>query len=204
MKLVILFFLLGLSLSSVGAEDTDGDSIEDAVDICIMKSNVAQADADEDGYGNICDPDFNNNGIVDSSDAAIIFAAFGKLAGVDPDFDPVTDLNSNGVIDSNDVSILFATFGQPPGPSGIRRAVLFWTPPDQNENGTPLTDLTGYEILYGAACGTYPTLITVQDNTISTYIVDGLGPGTYCFVVKAFNSEGIRSEPSNTAEKVIL
>ncbi|MEZ5565447.1 MAG: thrombospondin type 3 repeat-containing protein [Gammaproteobacteria bacterium] len=52
------------SMSS--APDVDSDGIPDLCDSCISIANPRQEDSDGDGYGNACDPDFNNNGIVDS------------------------------------------------------------------------------------------------------------------------------------------
>ncbi len=96
------------------APDTDGDVLPDELDNCTLVANPTQLDANGDGYGNICDPDFNNNGIVDSQDGALLKAAFGS--GAFPD----RDLNGNGIVDSNDGARLKARFGQAPGPSGLR------------------------------------------------------------------------------------
>jgi subtilisin family serine protease len=102
--------------------DTDGDGVEDDLDNCVAVPNGplapdfggnSQLDTDGDNYGNICDPDFNNNGIVDSQDGSILKASFGSTSS------PNQDLNGNGVVDSNDGSRLKSLFGQPPGPSGL-------------------------------------------------------------------------------------
>lgn len=95
------------------APDTDGDGVLDPLDNCRLVANANQRDTDADGYGNICDPDFNNNGVVDSQDGAMLKAAFGSAAF------PDRDLNGNGIVDSQDGAILKARFGQPPGPSGL-------------------------------------------------------------------------------------
>ncbi|MEZ5565193.1 MAG: hypothetical protein R3F24_06580 [Gammaproteobacteria bacterium] len=99
------------SLSS--AVDTDGDGIADPADNCTLVANANQRDTNGDGYGNICDADFNGNGIVDSQDGALLKSRFGS--GTFPD----QDLNGNGLVDSQDGAILKARFGQPPGPSGL-------------------------------------------------------------------------------------
>jgi hypothetical protein len=67
----------------------------------------------------MCDADFNNNGVVDSNDASVLFATFGDQLGVDPGYDSDVDLNGNNIIDSNDAARLFGTFGQQPGPSAL-------------------------------------------------------------------------------------
>ncbi len=92
--------------------DADNDGVLDNVDNCLGITNADQRDTNGDGYGNICDADFNNNGIVDSQDGALLKAAFGSSAF------PDRDLNGNGLVDSNDGARLKARFGLAPGPSG--------------------------------------------------------------------------------------
>lgn len=45
------------------AHDTDGDGISDSNDNCPNIYNPNQADDDNDGIGNTCDPDWNNNNV---------------------------------------------------------------------------------------------------------------------------------------------
>src|SRR6185369_14902252 len=51
-----------------GAPDTDGDGISDDSDNCPGVANADQADADNDGLGDVCDPDDDNDGVSDTSD----------------------------------------------------------------------------------------------------------------------------------------
>ncbi len=72
------------------------------------------------------------------------------------------------------------------GGTGV--ATLSWTPPTQNTDGSPLTDLTGYKIYYGTTSGTYTKTIPVGVN-LTTYIVENLSNATtYYFVITAVNS----------------
>jgi hypothetical protein len=50
--------LLVLSRSEPGI-DSDGDGVIDEIDNCPEIENADQADADDDGIGNVCDPDFD-------------------------------------------------------------------------------------------------------------------------------------------------
>ena len=102
--------------------DTDADGAHDGQDNCSAAPNgplvtdsggLSQLDTNSDGYGNRCDPDFNNNGVVDSQDGSLFKAAFGSTAF------PDRDLNGNGSVDSQDGAILKARFGQSPGPSAL-------------------------------------------------------------------------------------
>ncbi len=73
-------------------------------------------------------------------------------------------------------------------------ALLSWDPNVE-------TDLAGYRIHYGATQGSYPTVIDVGQVTI--YTITGLGPGTYYFVVTAYDTTGTESAFSNQVSTVI-
>jgi YD repeat-containing protein len=92
--------------------DTDGDGVPDGFDNCTLVANPRQRDTDHDGYGNRCDADFDNNGIVNFADLAYIKAHFGTS-------DPNADLDGNGIVNFADLAITKSLFGKPPGPSGI-------------------------------------------------------------------------------------
>jgi RTX calcium-binding nonapeptide repeat (4 copies)/Thrombospondin type 3 repeat/WD40-like Beta Propeller Repeat len=49
-----------------GVVDSDGDGVGDNQDNCPSAANADQADADNDGLGDACDPDANGDGIDDS------------------------------------------------------------------------------------------------------------------------------------------
>jgi hypothetical protein len=90
----------------------------------------------------------------------------------------------------------------PAGPA-TGSATLSWTPPTENTNGTPVTDLAGYHIYYGTTEGAWTSTITVLEATETSYVVSGLAPGTYYFAVVAFNTAGDDSPESNVASKTI-
>ncbi|MCA9504774.1 MAG: thrombospondin type 3 repeat-containing protein [Spirochaetaceae bacterium] len=93
--------------------DTDGDGVPDPVDNCLLVSNPGpgQIDSDQDGYGNRCDGDFNNDGVVDGLDV-YIFEQSWELPGV-------TDHNRDGFTDGGDYGIFLTLFNDYPGPSGL-------------------------------------------------------------------------------------
>ena len=80
---------------------------------------------------------------------------------------------------------------------------LNWVAPTQNEDGSPLMDLDGYRIYWGTTPGTYPNSVTIDNETVTTYVVDNLAPGTYEFVATSFNTSGIESDYSAPATKVV-
>ena len=80
---------------------------------------------------------------------------------------------------------------------------LNWTAPIENEDGSELSDLAGFKIYWGTTAGSYPNSVTIDNPTVSTYVVDNLAPGTYEFVTTAFNTSGIESGYSNIATRTI-
>jgi len=82
-------------------------------------------------------------------------------------------------------------------------ATLSWLPPTENTDNSPLTDLSGFRIYYGTVSGRYSKSIDIPSAGVTSYVVDNLGPGTWYFVVTAYNSLGIESAPSDEVSKVI-
>lgn len=83
------------------------------------------------------------------------------------------------------------------------RATLSWVAPTENTDGSSLTDLSSYRILYGKTASNLSKTIAVSNPSITTYVVENLPAGTWYFAIVAVNSEGISSPPSNVAAKKI-
>lgn len=79
-------------------------------------------------------------------------------------------------------------------------ATLTCTPPTQNVDGTPLTDLAGIRWLYGAST---TALTPVKTTPACATTIDNLTAGTWYFAAKAFNTAGIESAQSNVSSKTI-
>ena len=82
-------------------------------------------------------------------------------------------------------------------------ALLSWTPPTQNTDGSALTDLAGHKIHYGTTPGNYSKSITVSGAGISSFQVDNLPPATWYFAMTSFNSTGLESAYSSEVSKAI-
>ena len=99
--------------------DTNGDGSIDLVELQAVKPGVtaekfAELDTNNDGFGNICDPDLDNNGVVNFLDYSALTMLFNTLSDGDPDF------NGDGRINFIDIAIGYpAYFNLPPGPSGV-------------------------------------------------------------------------------------
>jgi spore coat protein A len=105
------------------APDADGDGIPDALDNCLLIANGpsagvcysagVQIDTDGDGYGNICDGDFNQDGVADFGDIPAFLAD--TVATVDSGIG--SDMNCDGVPDFADIPAFLTNTGVPgPGP----------------------------------------------------------------------------------------
>ena len=81
-------------------------------------------------------------------------------------------------------------------------ATLSWTPPTENTDGTPLTDLAGYTVYWGTAPGNYQNSVTLDNPGLTSYVVENLAAATtYYFSTTAYNSAGLESTFSNVASK---
>jgi hypothetical protein len=70
---------------------------------------------------------------------------------------------------------------------------LAWEAPTLNSDGTPLTDLVGYNIHYGLSSQDYTGTVAVNNPTLTRYVVESLPAGKYYFAVAATNSKGVES-----------
>ena len=82
-------------------------------------------------------------------------------------------------------------------------ATLSWTAPTLNTNGTPLTNLSGYQINYGTSAASMAQTQQITDPTSTTSTVSGLSSGTWYFEVVAINSAGAQSSVSGVVSKTI-
>ena len=82
-------------------------------------------------------------------------------------------------------------------------ATLSWTPPTQNEDGSPLTNLRGFRIYYGMSAADLTTMVEIPNAGVTTAVVENLSPATWYFGVKAYTTDGVESSFSNVANKQI-
>ena len=95
--------------------DEDGDAVPDFRDNCTLAVNPDQRDSDGDGFGNLCDGDFDGDCIVNPGDLTIFRTRFFST-------DPDADLDGNGVVNPGDLTIFRNLFFLPPGPTGLPNA----------------------------------------------------------------------------------
>ena len=108
--------------------------------------------------------------------------------------------------------ILVASCGgkdKPPEPAPLPEPTtgsitLSWMPPTENDDGSPLVDLAGYNIYWGIESMQYDQSLSIDNPGLSAYVLDGLPRfQTFYFVMTALNAEGIESEHSNEVSKTV-
>ena len=121
---LVALLLFGISIAAQAqaqaqaqAPDTDGAGVPDSVDNGLDLPNGPneysnQVDTDEDGFGNRCDPDVNNDGLIAGKDVTIFLSEAGGIV-------ELVDFNGDGVATGTDWAILAAFMNMPPGPSGL-------------------------------------------------------------------------------------
>lgn len=82
-------------------------------------------------------------------------------------------------------------------------ATLSWQAPTQNTDGSAITNLAGYRILYGTSASALTQMIEVTNPSVTSYVVDQLTSATWHFAVKAYTTAGAESSQSNVASKTI-
>jgi hypothetical protein len=58
--------------------DGDGDGVPDAADTCLEVADRGQADSDNDGFGDACDADFDQDRVVSAADVALVEGCVGS------------------------------------------------------------------------------------------------------------------------------
>jgi hypothetical protein len=82
-------------------------------------------------------------------------------------------------------------------------ATLSWIAPTTREDGSALTNLAGYKIYYGRMSGTYDYTVEISNPGVQTYVVEELVSGDWYFVLSAYDSSDVESNPSNEVSRTI-
>lgn len=148
--------------------DSDFDGVNDDVDNCTDVANPSQLDTNGDGYGNVCDPDLNNDCIVNFVDLGALKSAFFSTPG-SPNWDPDADFDGNLVVNFLDLSRMKSVFFAEPGPGqGACGACLPPDPLGTNADfaGLPMFVRGGLVADWGAVAG----LNSFSDQTGGSYV----------------------------------
>ena len=87
--------------------------------------------------------------------------------------------------------------------SALGSLTVSWQAPTTNEDGSVLTDLSGFKIYYGTVPDALSNVLTIDNPSVDTVVVDNLAPGTYYVAASAFNSRGVEGARSEVSTGVI-
>lgn len=85
---------------------------------------------------------------------------------------------------------------------GDTQALLTWTPPTQNTDDTPLTNLAGYRVHWGVSAASLTQTAQLSNPSLTTYTISNLTPGTWYFGIRAYTTQGAESALSNVVSRV--
>jgi hypothetical protein len=126
----------------------------------------------------------------------VLLAALGLMSLAGCNF----DTHSNNTAAASSAS---ADSGSSGSTGSGASATLHWEMPTENTNGTPLTDLAGYTILYGESPESMNQWVQVNDVGATSYVINNLASGTWYFAVLSYTSAGANSALSNLVTKTV-
>jgi hypothetical protein len=129
--------------------------------------------------------------------------ANGRLSGTPAASDAGTTSSIVISVSDGKVSASLAAFSLTVTQVATGSATIGWTPPTQNEDGTPLTTLDGFRIYYGTSSSNLDQMVEITNQGVTSYVIENLTPATWYFVVKAYTTGGVESPASNVASKTI-
>jgi hypothetical protein len=143
--------------------------------------------------------------VSNKPDWADFNSSTGRLSGTPTAADVATYSNISISVSDGQASAALSAFAisVTDAAAGTGTATLSWTPPTENSDGTALTDLAGYQVYYGQSQNNLNKTVTLNNASLSTYVVENLGSGTWFFALVAVNSRGTTSVFSSVATKTI-
>lgn len=127
----------------------------------------------------------------------------GRITGTPDASDVATYSNIRITVSDGEATASTAAFAITVAAVGTGTVTLSWTPPTQNEDGSALTDLAGYEVRYGLDQANLNQSIQLTNPSVNTFVVDSLSSGTWFFAVRSVNSAGVVSVLSGIASKTV-
>ena len=130
-------------------------------------------------------------------------SATGTLAGTPATTDVGTTTDVTISVSDGTDSAALAAFDLEVTERPAGSALVSWTAPTTNADGTGLNDLAGFTIYYGTSPGSLVETATVNDVMATSASIGDLVPGTWYFAVTAFDTSGNESVQSAEVSKVI-
>ncbi|MGP8164053.1 MAG: fibronectin type III domain-containing protein [Steroidobacteraceae bacterium] len=142
--------------------------------------------------------------VTNKPDWAQFSALTGALFGTPSTGSVATDANIVVSVSNGAQSAILPAFNitvQPVTPPGT--ASLSWSPPTENTDGTPLTNLAGYVVYYGTSSTALTNQIFVASASATGVEIANLSPGNWQFEVVSINTAYVEGPGSAIVGKTI-
>lgn len=93
------------------------------------------------------------------------------------------------------------TCATPAGTTGS--ASLSWAPPTTRTDGSPLTNLAGYNIYFGSSASTLTTKVAVTNPAATTFTIANIPAGNTFFAMTSLDATGAESLRTNTVNVLV-
>jgi hypothetical protein len=151
--------------------------------------------------------DANNNTLSFSVKNKPVWANFnatsGTLSGTPAAADVGTYANVQISVSDGKASVALPAFTITVNQMSAGNAALDWIPPTDNNDGTVLTNLAGYNVHYGTSPDQLTQVVKVANPGLTSYVVDNLTSGTWYFAVTSYATDGMESSRSGIVSTTI-
>ena len=134
---------------------------------------------------------------------ATFSSSTGRLEGTPPEGSNGTFTGIQITVSDGTSSTAMSAFSISVVDPAVGSAELAWQPPTENEDGTPLADLSGYVIRYGKSAGALEQSVRITNPGTTMYVVENLIEGTWYFSLSSVNGSGVESRPTGYVSKTI-
>jgi putative Ig domain-containing protein len=127
----------------------------------------------------------------------------GRLSGTPSAADTGTTQNIVISVSDGKATASLAEFDLAVVATATGSASLNWAPPTENTDGSNLSTLAGYRILYCTTSTSLTQSVTINNAGVTSTVIENLTPGTWFFAIRAFTGDGSESANSNMGSKVV-
>jgi hypothetical protein len=152
--------------------------------------------------------DANNNTLSFSIRNMPAWATFntasGTLSGTPAAADVGTYANIQISVSDGKASAALPAFTVAVNQMSAGNATLDWTPPTENNDGSVLTNLAGYNVHYGTSPDSLTQVVKLANPGLTSYVVDNLATGKWYFAISSYAADGTESFNSGVVSTTIL
>lgn len=142
-------------------------------------------------------------GIANKPTWAAFNATTGRLSGTPTASDVAAFSNVVISVSDGTASATLPSFNVTVQAAGNGSATLRWVAPTTNVDGSPLTNLAGYRVRYGASTGSLNQVVDISNPGTTTVTITGLTAGTWYFTLASYTNVGVESAQTSPASKTI-